>query len=255
MRENGAPPMLRKILLLLVATGVLALGLAGAADVVAPNAAARAHAEQKDAPPKTELMVIPLEKGTEFIRTWYICGPFPRAGSGDLRRRWADPKASPKPEREAFTRERYRAKNRPGRLANEHDRRHQDAIGRSIDQEDPSPEHANHQLSSGFPPTRPPAPVPYALAFVSLPAPRTYSLYSGSDDGISVWLNGRLIHHFAMDRPIVPDEDFMIARFRKGLNTLLVEVTNTNGYWGFMMRIAGGDKPAPLSLPIDLKVN
>ncbi|MBN1555345.1 MAG: prolyl oligopeptidase family serine peptidase [Phycisphaerae bacterium] len=77
-----------------------------------------------------------------------------------------------------------------------------------------------------------------AYAWCTLDAPEASKglLTFGSDDGIKVWLNGKLVHSMHLGRGIVQDEDLAFVDFRKGANTILVKVDNDWGGFGFCMR-------------------
>jgi len=61
----------------------------------------------------------------------------------------------------------------------------------------------------------------------------------GSDDGIRIWLNGKLVHENLVGRRSRMDEDIVPVKFRKGENRILVKVENGGGTWGFQMRVEG----------------
>ncbi len=78
----------------------------------------------------------------------------------------------------------------------------------------------------------------YGYAPIRAARPLETVLFVGKDDGIKVWLNGTLLlsrntwSHGTPDRLAVP------ARFRKGLNHLLVKCANHFGGWSFCIRPA-----------------
>lgn len=55
----------------------------------------------------------------------------------------------------------------------------------------------------------------------------------GSDDGVKVWLNGAVVHGNNATRGLAVDQDKVNATLKKGVNTLLVKVTNGAGQWAF----------------------
>ena len=201
------------------------------------------------------VMIVPLTDSLEFIEQWYTCGPFPRAGSPELRRHWAAPADPSAPmDSQALPRQSYETKNGPAgwvpRRLVDTQMLSQDPVTKKIRPLDVRiidflKEYPKTSVESSA----------YALAFVQANSPQTRTVLVGSDDGVTIWLNGEQIHRIDRERPLVPDEDFVIARFRPGLNVLLVEVTNARGYWGFMLRIhAVGSAAAPEPLPVDLFV-
>ncbi|NQU42301.1 hypothetical protein HQ520_03390, partial [bacterium] len=89
----------------------------------------------------------------------------------------------------------------------------------------------------------------YALTLIQSDRPRTWDLFVGSDDGVTIWLNSREILRSTRSRPLVPNEDVVAASFRKGRNTLLVKSTNIMGYWAFTFRLYSPDSSVPTPLP------
>lgn len=55
----------------------------------------------------------------------------------------------------------------------------------------------------------------------------------GSDDGIKVWLNGKVVHANNATRGHQPDEEAANIRLEQGRNTLLLKVTQGGGQWSF----------------------
>ncbi len=82
----------------------------------------------------------------------------------------------------------------------------------------------------------------YGYSRIEATAPLETVLFVGKDDGIRLWLNGRLLlsrntwSHGTPDRLAVP------VRFRKGTNHLLVKCANLFGGWGFCIRPADPER-------------
>ena len=76
----------------------------------------------------------------------------------------------------------------------------------------------------------------YALAEIIAEAPTSIILGLGSDDGIKVWLNGKLVHDNWIPRGIQKDNDVVPLKLVKGSNQLLLKVQDMSGGWGFMAR-------------------
>jgi hypothetical protein len=73
-------------------------------------------------------------------------------------------------------------------------------------------------------------------------------LIAGSDDGVRLWLNGRLVLDDPTPRPLRFD-DFQLTQLslRRGWNHFLVKVANTHGDWRFRARLQCADPTlAPL---------
>lgn len=187
---------------------------------------------------------IRLTSATEFIERWYTCGPFPRSGSPELLDRWASSEAQAKLDIDSFHKELYSTKigkqgwilrsieTVPMASADPITKKIRSLPTRIINFQESYPDQVIDSSA-------------YALAVIDLPTSQTRTLLMGSDDGIRVWFNGQCIHSVQKERPIIPDEDFAIARFKPGCNILLVEVTNAKGYWGFMLRLHSSKSKAP----------
>ncbi len=77
----------------------------------------------------------------------------------------------------------------------------------------------------------------YALVYVESPSEREVELLAGSDDGIKIWVNGRVVHTNDVYRFWAPDSDRVKIRLKKGRNEILVKVHQGSGGWGFSLRI------------------
>ena len=65
--------------------------------------------------------------------------------------------------------------------------------------------------------------------------PMTFEIFS--DDGVKAWLNGKVIHSNNIARPIMPQPDRVNAALQKGVNTLMLKVTQNNLPWGAIVRV------------------
>jgi CubicO group peptidase (beta-lactamase class C family) len=86
--------------------------------------------------------------------------------------------------------------------------------------------------------------IAYAWAEIALPEKTKGLLGLGSDDGVKVWLNGKLVHENWSDRPCVPDEDTVPVDFIAGKNQLLLKVQNIRGDWSFACRLLSQESQA-----------
>ena len=82
-----------------------------------------------------------------------------------------------------------------------------------------------------------PSKVCYALAIIESEVNQPVHIKCGSDDGIKIILNGRMIHDNNAWRGVTIDEDLVKGELKKGLNSLLVKVNNGSGGFGFCARI------------------
>jgi hypothetical protein len=78
--------------------------------------------------------------------------------------------------------------------------------------------------------------VAYLRARISSRGEQKTTLQVGSDDGVKVWLNGKLVHAKNVARGIGPDEDKIPVTLQDGVNELLLKVTNGAGDWGAKAR-------------------
>lgn len=63
-------------------------------------------------------------------------------------------------------------------------------------------------------------------------------LLLGSDDGVKVWLNGKVIYSNNTARPITVDSDKVSVQLKSGWNTLLLKITQNNQGWEYCARLA-----------------
>jgi hypothetical protein len=66
-------------------------------------------------------------------------------------------------------------------------------------------------------------------------------LEMGSDDGIKVWLNQKVVHANNSVRPCTPGSDKKKIKLNKGVNTLLLKVTQGAGQWAACCRLRAAD--------------
>ncbi len=77
----------------------------------------------------------------------------------------------------------------------------------------------------------------YALAHVQSPRAADARLLVGSDDGVKVWVNGKVVHTNDRDRALKVDEDRVDIRLIEGWNRLLFKVRNKGGDYALSMRV------------------
>lgn len=90
--------------------------------------------------------------------------------------------------------------------------------------------------------------VAYALAYVWSADERSTKIFVGSDDGVRIWLNDQLIHDHLVKRGPIPDNDRVEGILNKGWNKLLVKVEQGEGWWGFYLRIPDPKKELKFSI-------
>lgn len=87
----------------------------------------------------------------------------------------------------------------------------------------------------------------FAYTTVESTTERDVKLLAGSDDGITLWVNGSKVHeNRTVRRPWTVIQDRVQVRLRKGTNTLVVRCDNWTDDWGFSVRIPLGVNPESL---------
>ena len=55
----------------------------------------------------------------------------------------------------------------------------------------------------------------------------------GTNDGVKMWINGKLVHENVVGRAALPNEDIVTVDFNKGENVVLLKIDQIGGGWGF----------------------
>ncbi|HVF84531.1 MAG TPA: alpha-glucosidase/alpha-galactosidase [Abditibacteriaceae bacterium] len=79
--------------------------------------------------------------------------------------------------------------------------------------------------------------VAYAYAEIESVHPRETVLKCGSDDGIKVWINGKIVHENDVQRGHSSGSDQAPIHLNAGVNRVLVKVSQLVGGWGFSVEI------------------
>lgn len=66
-------------------------------------------------------------------------------------------------------------------------------------------------------------------------------LETGSDDGLKVWFNGKIVLANNVSRGVTPGDDLVPVVLRKGINFLTIKVVNIGGNWGACARVRTPD--------------
>jgi hypothetical protein len=80
--------------------------------------------------------------------------------------------------------------------------------------------------------------IAYAYAEIESAHVRDTILSCGSDDGIKIWLNGKIIHEIDTKRVHKVAADKLNIHLKKGTNKLFIKLANHTGDWGFSLAIA-----------------
>ncbi|MDR3627318.1 MAG: prolyl oligopeptidase family serine peptidase [Ignavibacteriaceae bacterium] len=78
----------------------------------------------------------------------------------------------------------------------------------------------------------------YAYSKISRLKAGKVFFYLGNDDGIKIWLNGKLIHKVSEARSLKMDEDVFEGNMIAGENHLLLKTLKRKGNWSFVLRMA-----------------
>ena len=85
----------------------------------------------------------------------------------------------------------------------------------------------------------------YAYCSIQSENNEAVQIQIGSDDGVSVWINGENVHRNAVNRWLTIDEEQFEAQLLTGENRCLVKISQYIGSWGFSMRASPASQPLP----------
>jgi len=83
--------------------------------------------------------------------------------------------------------------------------------------------------------------VAYAFAYLWSPADTVARFGLGSNDGVRMWVNGRVVHEKPVQRVATPNEDIFEAELRGGWNEILVKVDQAGRSWGLYLNVDDRD--------------
>jgi hypothetical protein len=86
--------------------------------------------------------------------------------------------------------------------------------------------------------------VGYLQTWVWSPQKQKVTAEVGSDDGIKIWLNRKVVHNNNARRGVEPGEDKFEVTLNKGWNDLTLKVSNGGGDWGACIRFRTKDGAA-----------
>lgn len=84
--------------------------------------------------------------------------------------------------------------------------------------------------------------ITYACADIILQNPEKVLFGIGSDDGVKIWLNGKLVHQKWAARPVNTDDDLVTLKMKRGNNRLIIKIQDMQGGWGFCCRPFGKEE-------------
>ncbi len=77
----------------------------------------------------------------------------------------------------------------------------------------------------------------YATALIHSDRDQPVQLRLGTDDTLSLWVNGEMLIAQSYDRAAQPDQDIIDTTFKKGVNRLLIKVAQGEYGWAMVARI------------------
>ena len=92
----------------------------------------------------------------------------------------------------------------------------------------------------------------YAHVYVYTASAKSAQLWTGSDNGMKIWLNGAMIKTVDSGRGYVPDQDKTAISLKAGWNKLLIKVSQYGGNWGFSAKICDSSGNAVSGLSYSL---
>jgi len=97
--------------------------------------------------------------------------------------------------------------------------------------------------------------VAYARTWIFSEQEQPARLELGSDDGVKVWLNHKLVHANNTARPLQPGSDQLNVTLKPGWNPLLLKITQNNLAWEFCARLLKPDGSRLAGLQFDAHAN
>lgn len=79
--------------------------------------------------------------------------------------------------------------------------------------------------------------VAYAYCTIDSPEQQQVTALLGSNDGATVWCNGREVFHMHAKRSLIPDEDEILLDLEEGRNHLMIKVEQWKAGWGLSFRL------------------
>jgi hypothetical protein len=79
--------------------------------------------------------------------------------------------------------------------------------------------------------------VAYAYCTITSPDKREVTALLGSNDGVTVYCNGKEVHHVHGKRSLIADEDEIPLSLEKGKNHIMIKVEQWKGGWGLAFRL------------------
>ncbi len=92
----------------------------------------------------------------------------------------------------------------------------------------------------------------YAYRTIHVAYRQPMTLFLGSDDGIKVWVNGKLVHQNILVRIVAPNQDRVPIVLEPGENRILLKIVNLQGGYGFYFSTKEKEKDERIEAAIAL---
>jgi len=79
--------------------------------------------------------------------------------------------------------------------------------------------------------------VAYAYCTIDSPEKQEVTALLGSNDGATVWCNGKEVFHIHAKRSLIPDENEILLELEEGRNHLMIKVEQWKAGWGLSFRL------------------
>lgn len=160
----------------------------------------------------------PVAEGKLRLDKWYVIGPFDNTGGRGFATVYP-------PEQEIALNKEYVGKNN-------HRVRWRELA---------AADGQVHSLLPHFPEKT--AAVAYLYRAIHSPGALQLPIWLGSDDTLTVWLNGEKIHEENVYRACAPDQVRLVLGLRPGVNHLLLKIGQGDGEWAFYFRAEEPQQP------------
>ena len=144
----------------------------------------------------------------KYITDWWLIGPFDNANRKGIEKVYP-------PEKEYITDKSYTGRNNQMVSWSQYDGKSDEYIS----------------LAKLFKPSD--EGVVYARRVFNLEKSKLLKIGLGTNDGVKMWVNGKLVHENIVGRPALPNEDIVSVQFDKGKNIVLLKIDQLGGGWGF----------------------
>lgn len=95
----------------------------------------------------------------------------------------------------------------------------------------------------------------YAYSKFVLNKERDLLLKIGSDDGFKCWFNGQEVGRYNSTRGWEPDQDVLMVKGKKGVNNVLLKISQLGGEWAFSVRLTDLDNQPLLGKATNFAAN